>query len=271
MTNPFARMSEYACSTWTFENHSLHSALQLIASAGFTTVELWADTVHFDPRTHVSVADVKKQLQELNLSVHSTHGPFRHFHNRLPAEEFTKLRQDLWRKTIEQCAEIESPIMVAHGLDRREYNYTKDQVELVKESLADLCEYGRRLGVMIALENIQAGEDNPEELGTNIINHIKHFPGIGLYYCLDIGHAVLNGVDIIDEIKAAGDRLVSLHIHNNNGVDDSHVIPSNGIIDWPYIYRELRTTYGYSGKFVLEVYGDKDATKTMDSIKQLFI
>jgi len=270
MTSPYARMSEYACSTWTFENHSLYSALQSIASAGFTSVELWADTIHFDPRTNVSVPEVRKWLKEFNLSVHSTHGPFRHFHNLLPTDEFSKLRQGLWRKTIEQCAEVESSIMVVHGLDRREYNYTRDQVEMVRESLADLCEYGRGLGVKIALENIQAGKDNPDELSTNLVDHIKHYPGIGLYYCLDIGHAVLNGVDIIDEIKVVGDKLVSLHIHNNNGIDDSHVIPSSGIIDWPYVYHELRSTYGYSGQFVMEVYGDRDANGTLESIKQLF-
>jgi len=271
MKNAYANMSEYAISSWTLAKRDLHSALQSIATAGFSTVELWADTIHFDPRTNVSTADVKKWLKTLHLSVHSTHGPFRNFSSNLPVNEFREYRQKLWHKTIEQCAEVNSPIMVVHGLDRKEYNFTNDEIDILGESLADLCEYGRKHGVIIALENIEKGNDPANEIGSNLVDHRKNFSGIGLYYCLDIGHAVLNNVDIIDEIKVAGKELVSLHVHNNNGIDDSHLLPSEeGVIDWNYVYHELRTTHGYEGQFVMEVYGGENPENTLESIQNLF-
>lgn len=271
MNDAYANISEYAVSTWTLEKRDLHSALRQIADAGFSTVELWADTVHFDPRTGVSAEDVKRWLGDMNLSVHSTHAPFRHFANNRPAQKFMEYRQELWRRTIEQTSEVGSPIMVVHGLDRNEYNYKKDEMEIVGNSLADLCEYGRKLGVTIALENIPPGKNSSDELGTNLRDHRVNFAGIGLRYCLDIGHVLLNGIEIIDEIKVAGKDLVSLHIHNNDGIHDSHNIPTEGIIDWNHIYHELRTTFGYDGQFVLELAGGENPEKTLKSLRDLFV
>lgn len=270
MNTMYENISEYAISTWTFEKRDLYSALQAVSKAGFTSVELWADTVHFDPRTNVSVQDVKKWLKEFNLSVHSTHGPFRHFTPNQPVLEFREYRQKLWHKTIEQCSEVGSPIMVVHGLDRKEYDFKKSEIEILGNSLADLCEYGRKLGVIIALENIQNGENLDDAISTNLKDHRVNFPGIGLHYCLDIGHVVLNGLDIIDEIKVAGKELVSLHIHNNDGINDSHNIPTEGIIDWGHIYHELRTTHGYTGQLVMEVFGGTNPEATLKSIRNLF-
>jgi sugar phosphate isomerase/epimerase len=170
---------------------------------------------------------------------------------------------------IDECSDFNVSIMVVHGLDRNEYNYTNDQLTIVKDSLGDLCEYSSKKGVMVALENITGSKNNPDEIRCNLRDHVKNYAGLGLKYCLDIGHAVLNGADLYDEVDAAGKDLITFHIHNNNGIGDLHKLPDDGVIDWPSLRKYIRDK-GYVGQFVLEVFGGADPYSVMDKTDVLF-
>lgn len=269
MSSIYTDKSEYAISTWTLEDLELHEALREIAIRGFSTVELWADTVHFDPRLGVDRKAIGIWLQELKLSVHSVHSPFRNFPHYDDERQFRDIRQRLWRRTIDDCSDLAVPIMVVHGVDRNEYNYPPSQMQIVGDSLADLCEYGRKRGVMIALENISPGNAPSDEIRCWLRDHVRNYPGIGLKYCLDIGHVLLNGADLYEEVDAAGKDLITLHIHNNDGKDDLHSLPDAGVIDWPALRAYLRDGR-YGGQFVMEVHGGDAPIETLSSIANLF-
>ncbi|MBE6550888.1 MAG: sugar phosphate isomerase/epimerase [Ruminococcaceae bacterium] len=58
-------------------------------------------------------------------------------------------------------------------------------------------------------------------------------------FCLDIGHTNLTGRNVKEYIKQLGSRLTILHIHDNNGSEDLHMIPytylsttSSHVCDW---------------------------------------
>jgi sugar phosphate isomerase/epimerase len=269
MSSIYSDKSEYAVSSWTYEVTGLHEALEDIARHGFDTIELWGDTVHFDPRAGLDRKLIKKWLGDLGLTLHSVHGPFRNFKGYIPGEEFRKYRQRLWRETIDDCSEFAVPVMVVHGLDRNEYNYTTGELQILKESLGDLVEYGAKRGVMIALENLPGSGRNSGEIRCRLEDHVKNYAGLGLKYCLDIGHAVLNGADLFKEIDAAGKDLITFHIHNNNGRRDDHDLPCRGVIDWSAVHKYIREK-GYTGQFVLEIFGGTDPFRVMNQIDALF-
>jgi len=122
MRSVYSDKSEYAFSTWTYENCDLGKALKEIAGHGFNTVELWGDTAHLDPRAGLDRKLVKQWLRDFNLKVHSIHSPFRNFKGFTHNEEFRKYRMDLLKKSIDDCSFLSAPILVVHGLDRNEYN-----------------------------------------------------------------------------------------------------------------------------------------------------
>ena len=76
-------------------------------------------------------------------------------------------------------------------------------------------------------------------------------------YCLDIGHANLMGRNIREFIKGLGSRLTILHIHDNMGNKDSHLIPytqdNPGGVDWDGVVEGLRTI-GYTGTLSFETF-----------------
>jgi sugar phosphate isomerase/epimerase len=49
-----------------------------------------------------------------------------------------------------------------------------------------------------------------------------------------------------------GDKLMALHLHDNDGSYDQHRIPSEGTINWDSIVRKIQSA-GYKGSMSLEV------------------
>lgn len=269
--NPFTNKAEYAVSTWTLEALELKEALRCIARYGFCSVELWADTVHFDPRAKIAPDDIKAWTRELGLHIHSAHAPFRHFFDRPRDDrEFLRYRMNLWRETIDRCERLKVPILVMHALNREEYPYIMKEAGQVKEMLIELCQYAANRGITIALENIP---DNVPASADDIsctlqqLKALFDIPKMG--FCLDIGHVPLSRADPFEEIDVAGRRLITFHVHNNNGRIDSHDLPDRGILNWASVYQYAREK-GYRGEFVLEILGGPDPEKKLAKVAALF-
>lgn len=71
--------------------------------------------------------------------------------------------------------------------------------------------------------------------------------------CLDIGHAEMKGsnTSAVEMIKALGNRLLALHIHDNDKWHDSHQIPFSMDIDFNEVIAALKQI-DYKGYFTLE-------------------
>lgn len=65
--------------------------------------------------------------------------------------------------------------------------------------------------------------------------------------CLDVGHAnVSKNTHLF--LPSLTHRIAALHLHDNNGTKDEHLIPGDGIIDFVKIMKELidgRYAYHY--------------------------
>jgi len=113
-----------------------------------------------------------------------------------------------------------------------------------KESLRKLDAAGREHGVTLALENM------PKmwiSLCANSQEMRECIEGTDLMICFDIGHANITGdIEGLLELK---DRIRNLHIHDNFGDVDRHLVVGKGTIDIPGILRALS---GYKGLYVIE-------------------
>lgn len=245
---------EYAASTWTLEHMSLQQALSVLNAHDVKNIEIWADTVHLDPRLNPDISQVQQWLKGYGMRVHSIHAPFRNYDSRPEDDaEFCRFRTENIKKTVDYAEALACQIVVVHALDRNEYNYPNSQLSIVQDYIGEIAEHGRRHGVQIAIEDIPPGNDK-DEIFTSLSNQKKLFAGLGIKYCLDIGHVPLLGADMFEEIDAAGSDLITLHIHNNSGFTDDHNLPNDGVLNWPRIHDYLRES-GYKGEFVLELFG----------------
>jgi sugar phosphate isomerase/epimerase len=118
----------------------------------------------------------------------------------------------------------------------------------------------KKYDVTICLENMftvfkgkiySAICQEPEEVN-RYIDTLNEMAGKKVFaFCLDTGHSLLVGKDILRVICALGHRIETLHIHDNDQWHDSHQIPFSMQMDFEAIVKALKEI-GYSGYFTLE-------------------
>ena len=85
------------------------------------------------------------------------------------------------------------------------------------------------------------------------VDELNRIAGEKLFgFCVDTGHLLLCSIDIKNAITELGDRIECFHVHDNNGLNDQHVAPYMGLLDWNRFVDGLREI-GYDGDFSYEI------------------
>jgi sugar phosphate isomerase/epimerase len=114
----------------------------------------------------------------------------------------------------------------------------------------------KRIVAMASEANITVGLENLSETPADMDFALREIPSLQL--TLDLGHAQLlteanRSEDFIDRFPG---RIEHVHVHDNRGgrshLDDLHLPPPQGIIDFERIFRRLREI-PYAGTMTLEL------------------
>ena len=106
-----------------------------------------------------------------------------------------------------------------------------------------IAEYAQALEVNIAIENLSR-LDYLQDIFTNIKNK-------NLGFCYDSGHDNYHtrGSDLL---SVYGDRLMAIHLHDNDETSDQHALPGDGTVNWAKIKKSIVNS-AYSGPITLEL------------------
>lgn len=104
-----------------------------------------------------------------------------------------------------------------------------------ERSMAELAEAGDRQGVIYAMENLPRscwiGNDAPD-----LARRVREFAAPSIGMCFDTGHAHLEPTSAAPTCAAqfalCADVVTYVHVHDNAGDEDSHLMPGDGTIDW---------------------------------------
>ena len=148
-------------------------------------------------------------------------------------------------KNIKVCSDYEIPAVVLHPECKNgiEYAELPDNFNIGIERLKKIIDTAEQLNINIAIENMA----RPEYLDCIF----KNIQSKRLGFCFDSGHWNLFMPEV-DLLTLYGDRLLALHLHDNDGVNDWHALPFSGNIDWDDIRVKLKTV-DYKGSIALEV------------------
>jgi len=126
-----------------------------------------------------------------------------------------------------------------------------DTLTLSAEVLHELLEYISGGPTEICLENSWHHEDTMHLVDT--------IASPDLNACMDTGHLNITGGNWPDFVRWAGPRLKALHIADNLGTNDDHILPhGRGTIKWEGFADALRQV-GYDGLFNFEIPGESRA------------
>jgi sugar phosphate isomerase/epimerase len=89
--------------------------------------------------------------------------------------------------------------------------------------------------------------------GSELCELVDGFQSSRVGVCWDTGHAHMQGLEQGGELRTLGERLKMLHIQDNNGKADQHLLPFMGTVDWKDIMDALYDI-NYAGDFTYEVH-----------------
>lgn len=157
------------------------------------------------------------------------------------------------KRAIECTAEAGGEICIIHPDNNQS---ARENAEMYLE----LLPFAKEHGVKIATENMWNWDGVRDEscfaacaTAESFVEHVDAVKDEYLVACLDIGHAEMRGSGdgAVNMIRALGDRLKALHLHDNDRWHDSHQIPFSMDIDFPAVVKALREI-NYQGYFTLE-------------------
>jgi len=208
---------------------------KLIRNAGFEATTLWwGNKNHDDYEQHPQLA------RDAGLVIEHIHSPYTGANNLWLDNQSGEDEFQLQLSCVEACANHEIPTMVMHlsgGDAPPHYN------ELGLARIRRLVDLAERIGVNIALENLR----KPPYLAYVLENIFS--PRLG--FCYDSGHHLLYAKSE-DLLAKHGARIMAMHLHDNDGSADQHLLPFDGMVEWEVIMPALAKTK-YAGAISLEV------------------
>lgn len=163
---------------------------------------------------------------------------------------------------IDMYEEIGIKNMVLHCDNLTETNLSREEkIEKNIEKLQILAEYIKNKEITVCLENLRPHSPEETELvdrsADDLLYIIERIGSSKFGICLDTGHLNLTDKNQREFILKAGDKLKALHIADNDGNTDQHLMPFNrGTVDFPEIIKALKEIK-YNGIFNLEIPGEK--------------
>ncbi len=230
---------------YRFDLGNPQPALRAIAEAGFTHIH-WCHHWNTDFVYHAAeIEQIGRWLKEYGLQladVHGSEGKEKFWYSPL---EYARLAGiELVKNRIDFAAQLGGDAIVMHAYPPTQAPELAPFNAMVWDqlcrSLDELQPYALDRGIRIALENlidfvgvetgavaVTAAADN-----FDLIDKVyAHYPPEYIGFCYDSGHAIL-GYSRMERIAPLMERLCVLHLHDNNGLDDQHLLPFAGVVEW---------------------------------------
>ncbi|MFW9882415.1 MAG: sugar phosphate isomerase/epimerase family protein [Candidatus Thorarchaeota archaeon] len=207
-----------------------------IVSKDFTLWEIVADIEQLLPK----IVDDFKQLTPSYDMEYSIHAPFNDLNIASLNPELRKLALRYIKDAIKIADELEIGMLSLHpGHLSPSGLYDKDTVyETNLRSIREIANFARDYSITIALENMPIRNWTLGNSASEILDMISDTQ-FGI--CFDVGHAFIQ--DEIDGFLDVIDKIYHVHIHDNNGRRDEHLILCEGAIDIPSIIEKLKKEY----------------------------
>ena len=212
---------------------------RLIKQAGFDGVLLWWATMS-DGGNHRKQPELARREELYIENIHANDA------NANAIWEDTQEGQAVYEyylQCIDDCAAFEIPTVVVHPANGE----APPTSETGLERFARLVEQAERKNVNLALENMRRGSQMEQTAAL-----LERFDAKRLGFCFDNGHHHARMARDLDLFARFGHRLMALHLSDNHGERDEHLLPFDGTIDWPAQMRAI-AGMGYRGPTTLEV------------------
>jgi len=219
--------SDYATSSGCPE-----PSLRRIAEAGFSHVHWchqWDTDFLYSPS---EVEQIARWMRDLGLALTDLHGSSGREKGWGSPRDYERLAGiDLVSNRIAMTARLGADVVIMHlPTEPDEPAQREPYWARLRASLDALQPVARDHGVRLALEN--GGSKSFDTIGRVFALYGPDYVGL----CYDSGHGNVAG-DGLGRLERLADRLISLHLHDNDASADQHKLLFDGTVDWPRLAR----------------------------------
>lgn len=218
----------------------------VILTSKIRSVEIWHNWGLYDDY----VLAPFMRLAEARL-IGSMHAPFGH------AFDVSSLTEDVRRAGVAACRtaagllyRLGGDVLTVHGGTATDDPFQIPlRTERTIRSLIELSDFCEPLGIRVALEIIVGHVPGNTGLAVREILDRVRRPNVGA--CIDVNH-VLPPSALVATVRELAGRIFTLHISDDDGIEEKHWLPLRGAIDWHALIKALEEV-GYTGPFPYEV------------------
>lgn len=252
--------SYYATRRLTGERIPLTESINRLKANGFTHIDLnlcgmarEGGIFTGDDWRETAIA-AREEADRIGVRFVQSHTPF--YPGRVvdPAKpEYNAFMAEMTMRSAEINHICGVPVTVLHPMHT--YGCSRENTEAHLEGnrqyYGPLMDKLGKYGICAAFENMIS----PTNFGattTDLIAITDYFADRDVGVCWDTGHGQLRHPDQCWAIAQMKGRIRGVHIHDNWGKTDDHLLPFLGMIEWERVMPALREA-GYQGDLVLEV------------------
>jgi protein FrlC len=246
-------------STFVYFNYTLDEAIRRTADAGFDGVDIWGGRPHAYRRdlTPEDRRRVSRLVFSLNLQVVSViPAQFRYPTSLCSNNE--SIRQDsvaYIQEGVITAADLGAPVVSVCPGHSVFGQGKEDAWNRLGESLDAISRFAQAYDVRIAIETADQYETDILNTTTQAMTMINQLGHDNLGVLVDTGHLLVVGESSSSAVRDLGSRLFHVHVDDNNGVRDQHLVPGEGKFNFDQFVDALRGV-GYTGFLSAELSWD---------------
>ncbi len=224
-------------------------------------MELFHDYPNRDMNEEKDLID-KMNSYDLKYTVHA---PFIEVNPASVNPALSKAAIEEIKRSIDLANTLDSDIVVIHpgrSIFNNDKEYMKEVYAIAEKNLKTIGEYAKDNGVHTCIENLPRLRGFMYQDINQLHDSLER---TDLPMTLDIGHAYTAGFTVDDVYF---DNIKHIHIHDNDGVHDSHLPLGDGIIDFKKFF-EIFSKNNYDGIYNFELSSKDYIEKSIEYLKSL--
>lgn len=244
-------------STAVYYRYSLVESIKRIAELGYDAVEIWGGRPHAYPEdmSDLKINEIKKCISEYNLKISGLIPAQFRYPTNLSIEDKKMREASIFY--INQAIDVADRlgiryISVCPGFtlfgQSRELGFN-----LFKDSLYKILEHAAKFNdIEILIEPAHRFETDIIIFIEDSLRLLKEMNKSNLGLVLDTGHINVNKESFSDAVRLLRNYIKHIHMDDNHGYNDDHLIPGEGNINFEKVILDLKKI-NYKGFLTVEL------------------
>jgi len=233
---------KFAQSSAVYFNYSLSYAIKDLHHLGYDGIEIWGGRPHmYKNDLDKEINNLKSLLKKFDMNV-CNFIPAQFRYPSILCSENEVVRKDsisYIKKAIDNAEKIGSPsISLCPGMVLFDKNINVGRKNLLK-SFKEIEEYSIGKNILLLIEPAHRFETNLILTIDDCLRMLKKLNSNRFGILVDIGHCHINGENLEEAFIKCKNLPLHIHIDDNFGNMDSHLIPKEGSIDFEKLAKVL--------------------------------